>query len=237
MRSAEASIIAMNNRGARSMTVGDLHSAIDHLSSALHTSRTSLPHIEQPNFSTFDVSVWMGEGYHIMKATVENDEMYQSLKSSDFIYSSPVQVPASDFSVLGLHVEVALVSIVVFNLALAHHLLAIQTHTHYPHLDRTGSQILAKAMKLYELAIRLQQDDATLCSANFSGLFILSSLNNLGDVHRLLGDERASEYCYQQLQSLLMYLSYRNKSSTAPLDYSIFFKNTMQQNRNAGPAA
>jgi hypothetical protein len=179
----------------------------------------------------------MIEGYRAMEAEVDNIEISERMSSSDVIYSSPIQVPLFDFSVPGVYMEVAIASIVIFNLALAHHLLAIQTHEHHQYLDWNGSQVLAKAMKLYDLAIRLQQHDAALGSANYSKLFMLSCLNNLGNVHRLLGDEPASECCYQQLQALLMYLNYCEGFSNASMNYSVFFKNTLHQKHNAGSAA
>jgi hypothetical protein len=232
----DTSIIALNNHGARCISHGDYHSAVESLSHALHSSKICVHHpVENSNHATFDISDLMKEGCHAMKDKLEIEELLvQRIAPSDFIYSSPISVPVSAFSNPGLHTEVAISSIVIFNLALAHHLLAI--HAQQPHQQIVA--LLAKSMKLYELAIQLQQQDATLSASNYSTLFILSSLNNLGNVHHMLGDEQASHYCYQKLLSLLMYLSYHEGFSKTSSGYNtLFFRNTLQRRSNAAPAA
>lgn len=236
-----SSIIAMNNRGAREIACDDFHSAIEHLSHALHSSRTCARNpLDNFNQATFDISVLMEEGYNAMKAAMEAEELVPSLQRitpSDFIYSSPISVPDSAFLVPGLRTEVAISSIVIFNLALSHHLLAIQTKLLNPKQHTTA--LLAKSMKLYELAIQLQQQDAAISSANCSKLFILSLLNNLGNIYRLLGNEVASQYCFQQLLSLLLYLNYHDGFSkiSDTSNYSTFFKNVLRQHMDTAPAA
>ena len=139
--------------------------------------------------------------------------------SGDFIYRKPIHIPESYAHHVGLQrSEVILPSIVIFNLALAHHLWAMKKDnspeqqvaaTNLGHGQHSSSLLLKKSAKLYGLAIQLQEGQMVSGGPrSYSKLFFLSCINNLGNTHRLLGDISSSEKIYQQLLTMLMYLNY-----------------------------
>mmetsp|Transcript_41890 Transcript_41890/g.47402 ORF Transcript_41890/g.47402 Transcript_41890/m.47402 type:complete len:413 (-) Transcript_41890:130-1368(-) len=157
--------------------------------------------------------------------------------AGDFIYNRPIHVPESFAHHTGLQrSEVILPSIVIFNLALAHHLWAMKKekedkivalseqqvqaqsqkkegvnniHVIRPQAQHSPSLLLKKAAKLYGLAIQLQEGQmVSEGPQSYSKLFFLSCINNLGNSHRLLGDTASSEKIFQQLLTMLMYLNY-----------------------------
>jgi hypothetical protein len=142
------------------------------------------------------------------------------LACDDFIYRKPIRIPESYAHHAKLQrSEIILPSIVIFNLALAHHIWAMKmenklqkdvaTGTNSLHEQRSPSLLLKKSATLYGLAIRLQEGQvAEEGPQSYSKLFFLSCINNLGNTHRLLGDMAASEKIYQQLLAMLMYLNY-----------------------------
>jgi hypothetical protein len=201
-------------------------------------------HIGGPNQASFDISTFMVDAFD------ENDDDMglQSPSSSNepssrcYIYLNPIVIPESstDFTINGTHGETVLSSIVIFNVALCHHSLALQQLRVQQQEEQTTmdtSLLLLKAMKLYELAIRLHQGSVSALGLRCSKLYIVSCLNNLGNVHQILGDTAASHACFQQLLSILMYLSYTSKLSESTLNYTPFFKNLFHDDRRASPAA
>jgi hypothetical protein len=84
---------------------------------------------------------------------------------------------------------------VVFNLALAHHLIGIERGS--------DSRSLGKAIKLYEYAFFLARSHGV---DNGCVLFHMSIMNNLSQLSRALGHEEQAGKCFQQLLSMLMYL-------------------------------
>jgi hypothetical protein len=84
----------------------------------------------------------------------------------------------------------------MFNLALAHHLSAL-----YGPVNRCACT-LEQAIDLYELAYTVQmQEDAKL-----SIEFTMAIINNLGHIHRLLGDEDKGSQCFRHLLSTIFFL-------------------------------
>ncbi len=134
------------------------------------------------------------------------------LVEGGFIYRKPIRIPPSYAHNTSLqNSEVTLPSIVIFNLALAHHLLAMKKKNEpCKHLQpNLSSLLLEKSAKLYELAIQLQERQvAADGTQSFSNLFYLSCVNNLGSSYRLLGDISLSEKTYQQLLTMIVYLNY-----------------------------
>jgi hypothetical protein len=91
-----------------------------------------------------------------------------------------------------------LTSVILFNLALAHHRLAMEV----PRRLQQEPQffILQKAARLYELAYSTLQENVAVGDL----LFPMVILNNLAVTHHGLGDSEAAESCFQQLLSLLL---------------------------------
>jgi hypothetical protein len=89
----------------------------------------------------------------------------------------------------------------VFNLALAFHLSAMACSD-----LSLRVQYLQKASILYGHANNLQLNVGDIARTN---LFYMATLNNLGQVHRSLGDDEKARYYVAQLLSALLFLQQR----------------------------
>lgn len=110
---------------------------------------------------------------------------------------------------------------IMFNLALAHHLNALhgqcfgQQGLMFSSPFRTTHAVstLEQAIALYELAytVHMQED------AELSVEFTMAIINNLGHIHRLMGDEEKSSQCFRHLLSTIMFLqSYGGANQSSP---------------------
>jgi tetratricopeptide (TPR) repeat protein len=97
---------------------------------------------------------------------------------------------------------------IMFNLALAHHLNALSGYVYGQEGMKLaaapvhGLSTLEQAIALYELAYTVQmQEDAEL-----SVEFTMAIINNLGHIHRLIGDEEKSSQCFRHLLSTIVFL-------------------------------
>ncbi len=167
--------------------------------------------------TAFSVSTAYSSMRNTENGKKDNNLIHTNLAGGDFIYRKPIRVPASYAHHAALQQsEVILPSIIIFNLALAHHLWGMKKKSE-PQNDASNcknqrglsSVLLKKSAKLYGLAIQIQEGEVvTQGTKSYSTLFYLSCINNLGNVHRLLGDISSSERIYQQLLTMLMYLNY-----------------------------
>jgi hypothetical protein len=87
--------------------------------------------------------------------------------------------------------------VVLYNLALAHHLRAMEEDC-----KRLRNARLQQALCLYEHAhqILLNQE------IEVSALHNMAIASNLGHIHRFLGDESRAQLCFQHLLSTLLYI-------------------------------
>jgi hypothetical protein len=110
-----------------------------------------------------------------------------------YIYGRPIQV--HDFSLArGGETTVLISVIIIFNLALAHHLLAMN--------NKECRAAIGKAIQLYEYAFELQRDN----QGGSDALFTLTVLNNLGLAYESLGDEVIAGRFFDRLLSTAMFL-------------------------------
>ncbi len=199
---------------------------IDHLMEAscfgLHCdgeSDESCPGHDSSNNSAISSS-FPAPSVYPSRQGLNNDDKLNS--NSGFIYGKPICIPSSyadntEFR----HSDVLLSSIVIFNLALTHHISAIMQYHEVQQQTQTPQGIVAfkrrlsilkKAAKLYELAIQLQEEHAAIDGPeSCSKLFFLSCINNLGNTFRLLGDLPSSDKIYQHLLTMLIYLNYNEE--------------------------
>ena len=107
---------------------------------------------------------------------------------------------------------------VIYNLALAHQLRAeaVTNDVHKRHL------LLSKAIKIYELAFKMQERGGYF-NCNF--LFIMAILNNIGVIHQILGSTDLAKRCFGKLMSVLMLLTERRCYDTTKLKLNRFFRN------------
>ena len=135
---------------------------------------------------------------------------------------------------------------IIFNLALAYHLSALQK---IDSMASAGSSVmhssirkrrdLSKAMQLYELAYQLQLEDDHQIGSRMNCLrFTMMISNNLGQIHYAMKNHAKHAVCMQHLLSTMMYLvDCQVPVDAAELDG--FFRNTSKlilQDKCAGAA-
>jgi hypothetical protein len=80
---------------------------------------------------------------------------------------------------------VTLSLIIILNLAIAHHLSAMQ--------NQNCRRRLQKALQLYELAHHLQMEEEDICSPRATMIIA----NNVGEIHRALDNQSKRTICLQ----------------------------------------
>ena len=139
--------------------------------------------------------------------------------SCGFVYQQPIVVTpqAVEFE---QYMGMALPLIITFNLALAHHLCAIQNKE-----IESKSDSMDKLLKLYECAYRMQiqdEDDELVHSIQFT--MIIS--NNLSQIHRAANNHAKHLRCLQHLLSTVMFVVDGQQSSgKSGLDMDGFLQN------------
>jgi hypothetical protein len=141
-------------------------------------------------------------------------------EDEDYIYHRPIVIPPipaiihSDSPAS----KIAVMSVIVFNLALAHHLHGISDPGPCSSLRR-----FSKAAKLYKIGFKLQA-----CSQDYGvNFYSMAVLNNLGQVFRAANEEEKASHCFSHLLSTLACLMERhggNDHSIACVDG--FFRTT-----------
>jgi hypothetical protein len=161
------------------------------------------------------------------KSVFSNSETFDSDQHSEdrFIYHRPIYSSYNDIDEAHYSPGVTLSVIIILNLAMAHHLSAIQ--------QQLCRRRLQKALQLYELAHQLQLEE-DICSPRAT----LIVANNVGEIHRAVGNHAKHAKCLQHLLSTMMYMiDCRIPASSIELEG--FFRNTSQlilHNNCAGAA-
>ena len=108
--------------------------------------------------------------------------------------------------------------IILFNLALAHHLKAIATIASNTNSSSNSLKVLQQALQLYELAYQFHVDYVQQQMSSSGALsgeynrsidalrFTMIVSNNLGEIHRVAGNSAKHEMCLQHLLSAIMYM-------------------------------
>jgi hypothetical protein len=212
MNSNKTNTITSINDGACQIEAGDYRSAIVSLAMALKSCKASTGVVEQRQEATeysFDFDLLMTQGPVDKKdrSTADTDQM---------AYIRPIYIPERLGQESAFDAQVVF-SVAVFNLALAHHLGGMED-------TPSSTNLLQKAAKLYEFGVHIQEGQQ---SDDYSTgiLFFLATLNNLGDVHRRLGNTMKSEQCFGQLLSILMFLNDSGEQSSSS-NLEMFFRST-----------
>lgn len=145
-----------------------------------------------------------------------------------YVYQQPIRV-AREGHAMGS----TLFLIIIFNLALAHHLDAIDSG----HSKRERDKIIKKTLSLYQLAYNWQlkllckhntvetkkynPKTHSLCSSVTSIRFNMIIRNNLSQIHRLANDYSKYKRCLQHLLSTVMVVvEYRTRNSTSSHEWN-----------------
>lgn len=122
-----------------------------------------------------------------------------------YIYRRPIFCPPT-FSQQGHHPGVTLLLIITFNLALAHHLISIS-----PCQSQACHETLSRALRLYEVFYQLQMEREI-----FSTQTTLAVANNVGEIHRIVGNHSKYRICLEHLLSCIMLVVEDQQSSGSP---------------------
>lgn len=142
-------------------------------------------------------------------------------KAKPFVYQNAIRMPHS--LAFDKNRDSLMSSIFLFNLALAHHLRADAiTNVDDPNNLAKRHLLLSKALKIYELAFKMQERGGYF-NCNF--LFILAILNNIGVIHQTLGAPQQAKRCFGKVMSVLMLMTDRKCHDTTKLEMNGFFRN------------
>lgn len=145
-----------------------------------------------------------------------------------YIYQQPIRIGC-----IGHDMGSTLFLIIIFNLALAHHLEAVRNG----HPKKKRDKIIDKTLSLYELTYKWQlkllcrykSDEemeadptpAPSCSSVTSIRFNMIIRNNLSQIHRLTKDFSKYKRCLQYLLSTVMVVvEYKSRNNNSPVDSS-----------------
>jgi hypothetical protein len=191
------SIIEMNNRAALLMENGLYKEAIEVLDNTLMTKQDILRNDGQEALehtsSAKDLHLFqdsIGQSPRKPLTTVVNFES----NDEDFIYRSPIRATElpeedgdEDFD------EFTVSVVIIFNMALSHHLRAIQGR-------KVNQTRLRKALKLYELSFFMQMKG----EGQLSTTQALALVNNCGQIYKQLDRQRKANKFFQLMLSTLM---------------------------------
>jgi hypothetical protein len=154
--------------------------------------------ISQVHSSSYECSVVMPLPTNGEK-TSNNDtieKVSSEREAHQFIYKNPLELSSSVPSVLDHEVAIEISVAIMFNLALSHHFHALRGNSQ----DRES--VLGQAIGLYELAYTVQVQEDIELSAECT----MAIINNMGQIHGLLGNHEKQTKCFQQLLSTILLL-------------------------------
>eukprot|EP00980_Cylindrotheca_fusiformis_P017444 scaffold5439_cov132-Cylindrotheca_fusiformis.AAC.3 len=220
----------LNEEGAFCIEAGNYDDAIASLATALRTAEeclefeSSFEPCDPRSYCTLEECMAYSDRYYSYHSSKNKQPiLHVALPSTDrgeedgFIYQNPIRV-VPDTSMYGCRLGMTLPLILTFNLALAHHLKAIQEH-------ETTKKRLQIVMRLYETAYRWQREE---CGASqLSSLrFTMVISNNLGEIHRAVNNRTKHQLCLQHLLSIMMFAVDSLHEDDQCLDLEGFFCNT-----------
>ena len=149
-----------------------------------------------------------------------------------YVYRQPIRVSPQTMEE-GHCMGVVLPLILTFNLALAHHLDAIESSVN-EEVDRSKLQ---RVLRLYELAYRWQVEEQDIQSDSLRFTMVIA--NNLGEIHRIVANHEKHQKCLEHLLSTLMFLVDCRDVDGNFMDMDGFLRNTAElilHDRCAGAA-
>ncbi len=108
--------------------------------------------------------------------------------SDQYMYRQAIHIHLKDIEST-YQVRAMVSSMIIFNIALAHHLSALVSD------EKRQSEKLHKATTLYKLAYNLQR--GAQLENNF--IFTMATINNLGVIYRQVEDKETATKCFQHL--------------------------------------
>jgi hypothetical protein len=176
-------------------------------------NRSTLPHDEEQETSHHDMDFTAETSSSSLRENVKimgcqhverllSDHSACHDHDTLFVFSNPLyfsSFPTStDWGDIELHERCSFV--LLYNLALAHHLSGLEMTTDDSHLQRDR---LCKALALYEVVYALPMND----DHDMLMLQSMAVVNNMGHIHNTLGADEIARQCFQHVLSTIVYLN------------------------------
>ena len=211
--------ISKNNAAVALIETGNYKEATVHLSSVLRGLRDdimmcNLDDVQRnfPRTTSLDQCMVESQGPGRFEENTGDDPC---------IYDAPIRMPLSLEKSCGCSNVIA--SILLFNLALAHHLL-LHSSSSDESTTKNSSSILDMILLLYERAFDMQASQDVYFDQNY--YFVLACVNNIAVVHRQRDQSLLSKQCFEKVLSILMFLTDNGiVNDGGRLDMSIFYHN------------
>jgi tetratricopeptide (TPR) repeat protein len=205
--------LQQNNRGAFFLATRRFDEAIVCLSAALQASKQHLDatRTKVPTLTPDDgAMLFLDQVMSRDPLELDDDDDYTEATSSptveeNFVYRRAICIPTRtlmEFLPHDHHRNVVISIATVFNLALAHHLRAMELKDDDAAVQHKQIQ-LKRAVLLYELAYKLEMEG--ISGSGPSAVFVMATLNNLGQIHKILRERDTACQCFQSLLSTLMF--------------------------------
>jgi tetratricopeptide (TPR) repeat protein len=232
--------LELNNEGARLICKGQYGRAVSTFSEAMSTVKQMMAdenriagNRDQDTAMLDSTSEYCSETISCMEAESssypEEAASCEDDSSPCFIFRKPLVMTLLDADECGDRTTVAKLSaIMMFNMALSHHLSALQHH-------KNATQLRAALMLYGNAYVLLQNEQVDICV-----LYNLALSNNLGQVLKAMKQQPQARQCFEQLLSILLCLvEYCDDEEKARLEG--FFRSAspciLGSNTKAAPAA
>ena len=189
--------IEYNNFAVSLMKKDKMESAITVLTTALEASKKTFLECNDGDADSLELSTKSLDDYMRHSSALPSMGSHTSgyKRSKGFIYSTAIWIPV--VCTHDYESSVSISSAILFNLGLAHQLLAMERH---PAICTNRAENLQNASQMYQLAYQMQVED----SSESNLLFQMATLNNLGFVFRGMNDSISSHQCFQLVLSNLL---------------------------------
>lgn len=187
--------IVLNNLGSHMIIKGQYDHALRTLSKGLNLVKQEMMLQEESSKDAFeDDDGAPPPGVFLQHLPERRVTLISSFGVEGYTFSSPMFIPVMQHE-QSFRDNVKLSFVILYNIALTHHLMAIQ--------DVNCTRKLLKAKHLYELVYSIQINE----ELEISPLQSMAISNNLGQIHLSLGDEERTRSCFEHLLSTIISLN------------------------------
>ena len=207
--------INFNDQGAHYLAQASYSDAISHFQQALNHIKCELSATKDSHPASRSVcSLLFFFGY----AAQGNVAPSENADNSFFVFQRPMMVTrgASPNSMDSFAPLVKFSFGLLYNLAVAMHLSALATTK-----AETKERRLKKSLIFYELAYSMMQDESIRGVTE-----TVAILNNIGQIHSVMGNEDKARQCSEQLFSILVYVTDCEGKHTVQ-DFDVFFQSAL----------
>jgi tetratricopeptide (TPR) repeat protein len=223
LESRNSAVVALNNRGVNCLANFRYKDAVSCFSKGLALAKQSLLHFETicETKTSSEVSTPTGHFHQADRKPLYISNKFEDHVAGDqpFVFTRPIFISEeSSVKETSSSYFVELSFMMLYNLALCHHLYALSSSSD----DEDTETTLQKALSLYELAYRVlstEDTDATV-------LHQMVIVNNLGHVHAQLQNVECSRQCFENLLSTIMLVKDCGEADSVQ-DMDGFLSNTL----------